>query len=246
MPQFGQLNMAPPRAEQREHVTEVHGVRLSDPWHWLQDPAYPDVNDPDVLAYLKAENDYFDAVMGPHQGLIDALYRELLARQKLDDAGVPWRQGDWEYGWRFAPDAQYRTWYRQPVGGGRQQVILDEPQLASGLEYFSLGGLAVSPDGRYLAWSSDTDGSERFTVRVRDLDSGVVLPDEIMQSIGSPEWAADSQSFIYRVVNEQWRPWQVKLHRLGTPVSDDVVQRYAQQLSSGQRAGGRPDAGCLA
>ena len=223
VPQFGQLNMAPPRAEQREHVTEVHGVRLSDPWHWLQDPAYPDVNDPDVLAYLKAENDYFDAVMGPHQGLIDALYRELLARQKLDDAGVPWRQGDWEYGWRFAPDAQYRTWYRQPVGGGRQQVILDEPQLASGLEYFSLGGLAVSPDGRYLAWSSDTDGSERFTVRVRDLDSGVVLPDEIMQSIGSPEWAADSQSFIYRVVNEQWRPWQVKLHRLGTPVSDDVV-----------------------
>ncbi len=210
-------------AEPREHVREVHGVTLSDPWHWLQDPHYPTVDDPDILAYLEAENAYYEAVTKPYQPLTDALYDELRGRQKLDDEAVPWRRGRFEYGWRFGKDAEYRTWYRRPLGGGDELVILDEPALAEGLEFFALGGLAVSDDGRYLAWSSDTDGSERFTVRVKDLDTGETLAESIPQSIGAPVWCADSRSFIYRVVNDQWRPYQVRLHVLGRDAADDPV-----------------------
>ncbi len=101
------------------------------------------------------------------------MFEELKARQQPDEAAVPWKDGAYEYQWRFAQDAQYRIWTRWPVGHpDRVQTFLDEPALAAGLDYFSLGGLDISPNGRYLAYTTDTDGSERYTLHVKDLTNG--------------------------------------------------------------------------
>ena len=118
---------APPRAEQRPHSFERHGVRVDDPWHWLKDQSYPTIDDEDVLSYLRAENAYFETAMAPHQPLIDTLFQEMRGRIPEDDSSVPVRDGEWLYWWAFQPGAQYRSWYRRPVAGGDQQPIYDEP-----------------------------------------------------------------------------------------------------------------------
>lgn len=212
-----------PRAEQRAHSVTHHGLTVEDPWHWLRDPAYPEVSAPEVLDYLNAENAYFDAVMAPEADHVEALFAEIRGRQKEDDAAVPWPDGPWRYGWRFEAGAQYRVWTRQPRDGGEETVILDEPALAAGHDYFRLGALETSPHHRLLAYATDTDGSERFTLRVRDMETGEDLPDAIPGTLGAPVWTAAGDGFLYTLVNEQWRPWQVRLHRLGTPHADDPV-----------------------
>ena len=139
---------SPPTAEQRPYSYERHGVKIEDPWHWLRDPKYPEVDDPDVLAYLHAENAYFEGWAGQHKELLDTLFEEMKARIKEDDSSVPLRDGDYLYWWAFKPGAQYRTWYRKPVGGGEDEIIFDEPAEAHGEHYFRLGALEASPDGK--------------------------------------------------------------------------------------------------
>ncbi|TVS16481.1 MAG: S9 family peptidase [Gammaproteobacteria bacterium] len=213
----------PPRAPRRSWTGRWHGREIEDPWHWLRDPAYPEVGDPDVIAYLEAENAYFDAVMAPLADTVESLFAEIRGRQQEDDAAVPWREGGWFYRWHFEPDNQYRIWSRAPVAGGDEQIILDENRLADGRNYFQLGGLEVDPSGRLLAYASDVDGSERFHIEVLDLDTGERLGDRIDNTLGAPVWTADGQAFLYLVLNENWRPYQVRLHRLGTDPKDDVV-----------------------
>jgi oligopeptidase B len=147
-------------------------VTITDPWHWLRDPKYPEVTDPDVLAYLHAENDYFEGWKKQHQGLIDRLFEEMKGRIKEDESSVPIRDGDFLYWWAFRPGAQYRTWYRRRAAApfvsseietppstalgtngheAEGEIIFDEPVEAEGKEYFRLGAIEVSPDGKLLA-----------------------------------------------------------------------------------------------
>ena len=222
---------APPVAGQRPHSVTHHGVTLQDPWQWLRDPCYPAVEAPEVLAYLNAENDYFEAMMAPHQALIDVIFEEIKARQQPDLSSVPWRLGDWYYQWRFEEGGQYRIWQRWPADGddartgptGEAQTVLDEPALARDLEYFRLGSVSVSNDGRLLAYSTDTNGSERFRMVIKDLESGELREDAIDDTTGNAVWAADDGSFFYALVDENWRPWQVRRHVLGQPVEQDAV-----------------------
>ena len=216
--------LAPPVADRRPHSFTHHGITVEDPYHWLKDDGYPTVDDPDVLAYLEAENAWFEQYMARLKPLTETLFEELKGRQPLDDASVPFRRGEYLYQWRFAADAEYRRWYRAPVGAADDwQLILDEVALAADLDYFRLGGIAISPDGSHLAWSSDTDGGERFTIRVKNIESGDVLNDQIEQSLGAPVWANDNRTLFYLRVNEQWRPHRVLRHELGSAVEDDVV-----------------------
>ncbi len=213
---------APPVAPRKPHRFTRHGFSVEDPYHWLRDPEYPDVNDPEILGYLEAENAYFDAVMAPHQPLIEQLFAELKARQQPDEAAVPWKDGPYEYQWRYSEDAQYRVWTRWPVGKpDAVQILLDEPALALGHDYFSLGGLDVSPNGRYLAYSTDTDGSERYTVRIKDLDTGELLAEEIAGTSGATVWANDNTTLFYVMLTENWQPYLVRAHRLGAAVASD-------------------------
>ena len=226
----------PPVADARPASSTYHGITIEDPYRWLKDASYPTVDDADVLGYLNAENAYFDAMMAPRQALVDTLFAEIKARQQPDDANVPVLEGDWYYQWRYEKEGQYRIWSRWPAAGedaaegptGAVQVILDEPALASDVDYFRLGALSVSRDGKLLAYSTDTSGGERFTLRIKDLATGEHLAEAIENTMGSPAWAANDTVFFYTVVDEQWRPYQVRRHTLGEPVAnDDVVYEEA-------------------
>ena len=222
---------APPVAGQRPYSFTRHGVTIEDPWRWLRDPGYPAVEDADVLAYLTAENEYFEAVMSPRRELVDAIFEEIKARQQPDLSGVPWRRGEWYYQWSYQEGSQYRVWLRWPADGpdAREgptpdaQTILDEPVLAEASEYFRLGSMSLSNGGSLLAYSADTDGSERFRMAVKDLDTSETRDDAIEGTIGSAVWAADDTSFFYTLLDENWRPWQVRRHVLGQPVERDSI-----------------------
>ena len=233
---MAQREFTPPVAEQRPHSVTHHGVTLEDPWHWLRDPGYPTVEDPDILAYLNAENTYFEAAMEPHRGLVETIFEEIKGRQQPDLSSVPWRRGDWYYQWSFpiseeGQGSQYRVWRRWPADTtearnaptAEAETILDEPELAKDVEYFRLGSASVSNGGRLLAYSADTSGSERFSMVVKDLESGELLADAIENTTGNAVWAADDASFFYAVVDENWRPWQVRRHALGETVDRDAV-----------------------
>jgi oligopeptidase B len=239
-----------PIAARKPHSSSWHGRTLSDDYAWLRDPGYPEVKDAEVLAHLEAENRWFEAHMAPHQPLLDLLYEELKGRIKEDDKSVPAREGDWLYWREFAEGAQYRTWWRRPADapeGTGHQCILDEPALAAGHDYFRLGALDVSKDGTRLAYSVDTNGSERYTVYFRDLRTDTPLADAIPGvmgkwgddsvegTLGNLVFSADGSALLYGLVDENWRTRTIKLHRLGTPSSDDVV--IYQEQDEGFSAG---------
>jgi oligopeptidase B len=187
----------------------------------MKDQGYPKIDDEDVLNYLKAENAYYEAAMKPHQPLVETLFQEMKGRIKEDDASVPVKNGEWLYWWAFKPGAQYRTWYRKPVKGGAQQIVLDEAAEAEGKEYYRMGAMEVSPNGRLAAILIDDSGSERFDLRIRDLATGKDIETVTKVGIGSPVWANDSKSVVFTEVNENWRSYRARLHRLGQPLSTD-------------------------
>jgi len=217
----------PPLAAQRPHQTIHHGRTLEDPWAWLRDPGYPDVTDPDVLAYLTAENSYFDAQMDARKPLVDALFAEMKARIKEDDRSVPQKDGAYVYWSSFEAGEQYRRHWRRPVGapadGSADQLIVDEPALAQGKDYFRLGGVAISNDDRLLAYAVDDNGSERYTVRIQDLTTGEMLPDVIPDVLSALVWTSDDRALVYAPANAQWRTDRAMLHRLGTDAAEDVL-----------------------
>ncbi|MDJ0946858.1 MAG: S9 family peptidase [Kiloniellales bacterium] len=211
----------PPQAARKPHRFTAQGIEIEDPYAWLRDPGYPEVKDPEILAHLEAENAYFEAVMAPQAALTETIFEELKGRIKEDDASVPAKDGAYLYHWRFAPGAQYRTWLRRPVAGGDEAVILDEPALAEGQDFFRLRALEVSPDDRLLAWSADGDGSERYVIRIKALASEAPLDEAIPNTSGSLVWAADSKTLLYVELNENLRPFRVRAHVLGSPVAED-------------------------
>jgi oligopeptidase B len=211
-----------PVAPKIPHVEIHHGISVTDDYAWLRDPGYPEVTDKAVLAHLEAENAWFESRMNPHQGLIDSLFTEMRARIKEADKSVPQKDGDWLYWIEFEEGAEYKKWWRKPVAGGADELILDEVALAEGLEYFRLGALSVSKNGKLLAYAVDDNGSERFTARIKDLTNGEHLPDEIPGTLSALVWCADDRAIVYSLANEQWRTDNARLHWLGQPLESDV------------------------
>ncbi len=211
----------PPIARRVPHAYTHHGITVEDPYAWLRDPGYPDVKDADILGYLNEENAWFEAAMKPHRGLVDTIVAEMKGRIKDDDSSVPQKDGDYVYWYAFDAGAEYPKWYRRKFVDGSDDVIIDEPALAAGHDYFRLGGHAVSPDGKLLAYAVDTNGSERYVLKVRELATGIDLPDVIENWRYGLIWAADSRSFLYTDADENWRSKAVWHHRLGDPQSAD-------------------------
>ncbi|HSM52801.1 MAG TPA: S9 family peptidase [Erythrobacter sp.] len=228
---------SPPVAEKREHSYTHHGITLADPYHWLRDQSYPTVDDEDVLDYIKAENAWFETRMAPQQALTDTLFEEMKARIKQDESTVPQKDGDWIYWSKFDEGAQYRKHYRKPVAGGDDVLILDENELAEGHEYFRLGAASISMNGRYLAYSTDTNGSERYTARIKDLQTGELLADELTGLRGGLTWVAKDTALVYGPATEEWRTLEAKLHVIGTPVESDVTLYKEEDQSFGVGTG---------
>ena len=234
------VTISPPIAEKREHTYTHHGITIADPYDWIYDKSYPEVDDEDVLAYIRAENTYFEAQMEPQGALIENLFTEMRARIKEDDSSVPQRMGEYLYWSEFEEGAQYRKHYRKPVGAhdnAEAALILDENVMAEGHEYFRLGALSISQNGRFMAYSTDKSGAERYTARIMDLETGELLADEIPNLRSSLTWVAGDTALVYGPSSENWRTLEAKLHVIGTPVSDDVTLYKEKDESFGVAAG---------
>ena len=217
---------APPVAEKREHSYTHHGITISDPYHWLKDQSYPTIDDEDVLDYVKAENAWFEHKMAGQKALTDELFEEMKGRIKEDDSSVPQKDGDYIYWSAFEDGAQYRKHYRKPVDAldtDKPQLMLDENALAEGHEYFRLGAMSVSKSGRYLAYSTDTSGAERYTARIKDLQTGELLPDEIPETRTGLTWVANDTQIVYGKSTKEWRTLAARLYTIGTSADDDVI-----------------------
>ena len=232
------VTISPPIAEKRDHTYTHHGITISDPYNWLHDKSYPEIDDEDVLEYVRAENTYFEAQMEPQAALTESLFTEMRARIKEDDSTVPQRMGDYLYWSEFEEGAQYRKHYRKALTEGAEAVlILDENIMAEGQEYFRLGALSISQNGRFMAYSTDTSGAERYTARIMDLETGELLADEIPNLRSSLTWVAGDTALVYGPSSENWRTLEAKLHVIGTPVADDVVLYKEEDESFGVGAG---------
>ena len=212
----------PPIAPKKPHTFSHHGITVTDNYAWLRDPGYPEVTDKAVLSHLEAENVWFAAQMEAHKWRIDGLFTEMRGRIKEADTSVPQKDGDFLYWIEFEDGAEYKKWWRKPVTGGPDELILDEVALADGLDYFRLGAMSVSKGGTLLGYAVDDNGSERFTARVKDLTTGALLADEIPGTLSALVWCADDKALVYSLANEQWRTDNARLHWLGQPLDADI------------------------
>jgi oligopeptidase B len=211
---------APPIARKEHKETHLHGVTLTDDYAWLRDK-----QNPEVTAYLDAENAYADAVMAPLGGLREELYQEMLSHMKQTDISVPYRDGAWWYYTRTEEGSQYAIHCRKraPEQSSPEQVILDGNELAKGHAFFSIGDTDISDDGRWLAYTTDTTGFRQYTLRIKDLETGETLPGEV-ERVGSVVWAADNRTLFYTVEDEQQkRQFQLWRHTLGSQHSYDEL-----------------------
>ncbi|MGH9750401.1 MAG: S9 family peptidase [Candidatus Polarisedimenticolia bacterium] len=210
--------VAPPVAERRPHTIERHGRTFVDDYHYLRDRS-----DPQVIAYMEAESAYARAAMAPAAPLRKTLYDEMAARLAPVHRSEPERDGGYLYHTRHDPDRQYPIHYRKKdVPGAAEEIVLDENVIAGERGFFHLGDLEVSPDGRLAAYTVDTDGSERYTIRIRDLAGGRLLDDRIEGAFEAVEWANDSKTLYYTTIDSTFRPYRLHRHRLGAdPAADE-------------------------
>ncbi|MGK7891094.1 MAG: oligopeptidase B, partial [Leptolyngbyaceae cyanobacterium] len=207
-----------PIAAQHPKVLEVHGDRRVDPYYWLRDRS-----NPEVIAYLEAENAYTQTQLQHTEPLQAQLYEEMLGRIQETDLSVPYRDGDYFYYSRTETGKAYGIFCRK-LGTleAKEEILLDQNQLAAGKAFFSLGDTAVSPNHQYLAYATDTNGSESYTLQIKDLTTGTLLT-ETIQEVSEVVWANDNQTLFYIRIDAAHRPFQLWRHQLGTEATTDVL-----------------------
>jgi oligopeptidase B len=219
----------PPVAPRRPHSFTTHGITVTDDYAWLKDENWqevlrdPGVLDADIRQVLEAENVYADSLLGHTAPLQKALVKEMRGRIKEDDSSVPSPDGDYAYFRKFREGGQHELFGRMPRHGGESHIVLDGDALATAHDYFKFGGSRHSPDHKLVAWSADTKGSEYFSIRVRDWETGQDHDDLIEDSDGAVVWSADAKSLFYVKLDDNHRPMQVWHHQLGTTQADDVL-----------------------
>lgn len=211
---------APPVAERRPVTLEAHGDVRTDDWFWLRDK-----NDPAVIAHLEAENAWTETAMAGSRPLQEVLFAEMVARIEETDLSVPVRKGPWSYYSRTLEGSSYGIHCRRAADGPEdaEVVLLDENRLADGHDYFALGNFSISPDHRWLAYSTDTTGGERYTMRFRDLSTGTEAAESIADTSYGAAWANDNVTVFYVRVDEAMRPHQLWRHRVGSDPATDVL-----------------------
>ena len=220
--------VAPVRPISRRH----HGDEFADPYEWLRAK-----DEPEVIAHLEAENAYTDARTAHLEPLRSRIFDEIKGRTLETDLSVPSRRGSWWYYGRTVEGKQYGIHCRAPLASdddwtppdltgdapvAGEQILLDGNVEAEGHEFFSLGSLEVSTDGARLLYGVDVEGDERYTLRIRDLDSGADLVDTVTNTSAGASFSPDGRFVIYTTVDDAWRPDTVWLHEIGTDASEDA------------------------
>ncbi len=225
----------PPRAAERPRVSTLHGIDRSDPYAWLRDENWqrvmrdPAALDPEIRAYLEAENAYAEAMLAPVGPLRRRLYAEMRGRIKENDSTVPVPDGPWCYSVRYAPGGEHPLFCRAPTAASDEfRVLLDGNREAEGHPYFRVGACRHGPDHRLLAYSLDRTGSERYDLFVRDIETDEVVDGPLADATGEPVWANDGRTVFYTEIDDNHRPCRVRRHIVGTdPAADALVYEEA-------------------
>ncbi|MEW5924055.1 MAG: S9 family peptidase, partial [Candidatus Zixiibacteriota bacterium] len=209
----------PPVAARVAQVDTVLGHERTDDYYWLRNK-----ENPEVIAYLEAENAYTEKIMKHTEKLQEELYNEILGRIKETDLTVPISRDNYYYYSRTEEGKQYVIYCRK-IGSleAEEQILLDLNKLAEGKDFFSLDAFAVSPDHKLLAYAVDEQGNEHYNIFFKNLETGEMLPDTIKDASNSVQWANDNQTVFYTIFDESWRPYKLFRHKLGDDSKTDVL-----------------------
>ena len=211
----------PPIARTIPHTLEAHGDTRDDPWYWMRDDSR---SNPELLAWLAAENAYVEASLAHTRPMQEMLVGEMAARVDLREETVPWRKGRFWYRQRYRAGADYPVILRsEGTPGGAETEVLDLDALAQGQTNFELGTWEISGNGNLVAWTEDTTGGEVYTLRVKDLVTGETLADRVTGTDSDFAWANDNRTLYYLGLDDALRPLQVFRHRVGTAQADDEL-----------------------
>src|SRR5262245_21054527 len=219
------MMLQPPTTEKKPKVTEINGDRLVDNYFWLREKS-----NPAVMAHLEAENAYAAAVMNPTEALQEKLYQEILSHIKQTDESVPYRWGDYFYYTRTVEGQQYPIFCRKLRSlEAAEQILLDLNEMAKGQKFMSIGAFAPSDDGNLLAYSTDNTGYRQYTLHVKNLKTGELLPERI-ERVDNIAWATDNKTIFYvtedattKRSDKFWR------HVLGSD-KDDLIYEEKDEL----------------
>ena len=213
-----QPNLKPPIAKKINKELSIHGDTRIDPYYWLNKR-----EDPEVIAYLEAENVYKDANLTHTKDFQNQLFEEIKGRIKQDDQSVPYKENGYFYITRYEKGQEYPIYSRrEETLQATDEILLNVNELAKPYDYYNVSGLSVSPNNKLLAYGEDTVSRRIYTIRFKNLETGEMLEDQIPNVTGSAVWANDNKTLFYTVKDEALRPYKVFKHVLGTPVTEDV------------------------
>jgi oligopeptidase B len=208
-----------PLAPRKPTPLVAHDDERIDDWYWLRER-----ENPDVLDYLTKENEYTAAAMQHTLGLQESLFQEIKSRIQETDLSPPQRKGEWWYYSRTVEGLQYPIHCRKHgTLEAAEEIMLDQNALAEGHDFFALGAFSVSPDHRMVAYSTDFEGDEIYTLRIRDLTTGIDLTDEVPGVSYGVEWGNDNATLFYTTLNDAMRPWRLHRHKLATTADEDKI-----------------------
>ena len=229
---IAQTDMKPPVAKKVPKVLKIHGYEITDNYAWLRDRN--DKKDPAVIDYLTAENAYTESFMGQHKAFSDNLYDEMLKRIKQTDTSVPYKLGDYWYFNKTEEGKQYPTYLRSKSKDGKDaEVLLDQNAMATGFKYFAIGDFSPSDDGNFLAFATDTTGYRQYTLQIKDLKTGKMLPDKV-ERVTSVEWSNDGKYiFIGQEDAVSKRSDKVWRHTAGTDKNELIFEEKDVLFNTG-------------
>src|SRR5258706_2407544 len=216
-------SMKAPAAKKEPKVLKIHGYEITDNYAWLRDRS--DKKNPEILKYLEDNNSYTESLMGQHKGFVDNLYKEMLGRIKQDDTSVPYKYGDYWYFNKTEEGKQYPTYLRAKTKDGKDpQVLLDQNEMAKGYKYFAISNFRVSDDGNLLAYATDITGYRQYTLHIKDLRTGAILPD-IIERVTSVGWSNDGKYlFIGQEDAISKRSDKIWRHTVGSDKTDLIFE----------------------
>lgn len=227
-----QTDMKPPVAKKVAKITKIHGYEVTDNYAWLRDREKE--KNPEIVKYLKDENAYTDSFMNPHKDLTDNLYKEMLGRIKQDDNSVPYKKGEYWYSTKTFEGKQYPVFLRSKTKDMKDaETLLDQNEMAKGFEYFAIGEFDVSDDGNLLAFSTDTTGYRQYTLQIKDLKTGKILPDKI-ERVTSSAWSNDGK-YLFVVQEDATTKRSDKFfrHEIGTDKNELLYEEKDELFNIG-------------